>query len=222
MSSRQIPLDLSLRPDYREARFVDAPSNREARAALTPSSVWANGALALIGPKGSGKTHLGHLWAAQRGAVAVSIDNDLSTLGEWRGRALWIDGADSASEQLLFAVINMAMRGEVPALLLTARTPPSLWSVEIPDLRSRLGAMQVVRLSEPEDALLEAIYRKLFLDRGLKVQDTLIAYLLLRQDRSVDAAYVVVDRLDTLAAAEKVNVTRAFAAKRLDEQGELF
>jgi len=222
MSSRQIPLDLSLRPDYREARFVSAPSNSEARAALAPDSIWANGVLALIGPKGSGKTHLGHLWAVQNSAVNVSINDDLSSLGEWRGRALWIDSADAASEQLLFAVINMAMRGEIPTLLLTARIPPSLWSVEIPDLRSRLGAMQVARLLEPEDELLEAIYRKLFLDRGLKVQDNLIAYLLLRQDRSVDAAFAVVDRLDKLAAAEKVNVTRAFAAKRLDEQGDLF
>ena len=220
--STQIALDLSLRPNYSQSRFVDAPSNAEARSALQPESVWANGSLALIGPKGSGKTHLGHLWQARTGAVSVAPDSGLDAIGDWRGKRLWIDTSGSAHEPLLFAVMNMAMRGEISQLLLTARRPPSLWNVDIPDLRSRLGAMQVVRLGPPEDALLESIYRKLFLDRGLKVQDSLISYLLLRQNRSVDAAYAVVDRLDKLAATQKVNVTRNFAAKWLDDQGELF
>lgn len=218
----QIPLDLSLRPDYGRARFVNAQSNHEARAALAEGVDWANNALALIGPAGVGKTHLGHLWAAANDALVLCGDDDLSGLGAWRGRHIWLDDAGAASEALLFALINMGMRGEIKALLLCARDAPSTWAVDIPDLRSRLGAMQVARIDPPEDELLEAIYRKLFMDRGLKVADNLISYLLLRQGRSVDAAYAVVDRLDKLSAAQKANVTRSFAAKFLDEQGELF
>lgn len=221
MSDRQIPLDLSLRPDYRAARFVDAPSNAEARAALAAGG-WSNNALAVIGPAGCGKTHLGHLWAGRENALIVQGDDNLADLGSWRGRAIWLDEAARANEPLLFALINMGMRGELSALLLTARTAPATWPVDIPDLRSRLSAMQVARIEPPEDALLEAIYKKLFLDRGLKVADNLIAYLLLREGRSVDAAYAVVDRLDRLSAAQKANVTRSFAAKYLDEQGDLF
>lgn len=221
MTATQIPLNLSLRPDYRAARFVEAPSNAEARSTLA-SETWANHALTIIGPAGCGKTHLGHLWAQRNDAVVLSGDDDMAWLGSWRGRAVWLDDAGAASEALLFALINMGMRGEISALLLTAREAPARWAVDIPDLRSRLGAMQVARIDEPEDALLEAIYKKLFMDRGLKVADNLIAYLLLRQSRSVDAAYAVVDRLDRLSAAQKANVTRSFAAKFLDEQGELF
>lgn len=220
MASAQIPLDLSLRPDYRGAKFVDAPSNAEARAALAASGKWSNRALALVGPKGCGKTHLGHLWAAQTGAICLAPDDDMAGLATWRGRALWLDDAGRASEPLLFALINMGMRGEVENLLLCADTAPATWDAQIPDLRSRLGAMQVAKIGAPEDALLEAIYRKLFMDRGLKVADSLISYLLLRQGRSVDAAYAVVERLDKVAAREKANVTRSFAAKYLDDQDE--
>jgi len=67
-----------------------------------------------------------------------------------------------------------------------------------------------------------ALASRRYADRGLKVADNLIAYLLLREGRSVDAAYAVVDRLDRLSAAQKANVTRSFAAKYLDEQGDLF
>lgn len=218
----QIPLDLSLRPDYRKAKFVDAPSNAEARAALAAPQNWSNRALALVGQAGCGKTHLGHLWAAQNDALYIEPGDDLRALADWRGRAIWLDNAGRASEALLFALINMGMRGEIESLLLCARAAPATWDVDIPDLRSRLGAMQVAKIDAPEDELLEAIYRKLFLDRGLKVADNLISYLLLRQARTVDAAHAVVDRLDKLAAAQKVNVTRSFAAKALDEQGEMF
>ena len=220
-AGRQIPLDLSLRPDYGAARFVDAPSNAEARAALAAGG-WSNSALTVIGPAGCGKTHLGHLWAQDCGAICLRADDDMAALGSWRGRSVWLDDASGASEELLFALINMGMRGELAALLLTARAAPATWDVQIPDLRSRLGAMQVARIDPPEDALLEAIYKKLFLDRGLKVADNLIAWLLLREGRSVDAAFAVVERLDRLSAAQKANVTRSFAAKYLDEQGDLF
>lgn len=200
---------------------MDAHSNAEARAAMATGGR-ANNALAVIGPPGCGKTHLGHLWAAEHDAVILSGDDDMGRLADWRGQAVWLDDASAAREELLFALINMGMRGEISALLLTAREAPATWAVDIPDLRSRLGAMQVARIEAPEDALLTAIYKKLFMDRGLKVADNLIAYLLLREGRSVDAAYAVVDRLDRLSAAQKANVTRSFAAKYLDEQGDLF
>ncbi|MEE9347439.1 MAG: hypothetical protein V3U82_04540, partial [Robiginitomaculum sp.] len=197
------------------ANFVDAPSNAEARAALSAPQNWANGALALIGPAGCGKTHLGHLWSASHDALIVPNDSDLSDIAAWRDQYIWVDGAGAASEKLLFALFNMAMRAELKALLLTGRSQASAWAAEIPDLKSRLCAMQIARISAPEDALLDPIYKKLFLDRGLKVSQNLIDYLLRHQTRSVDAAYAVVNFLDREAAVQKVNVNRTFAARVL-------
>lgn len=218
----QIPLDLGLRPNYRASRFIASQSNAEARVALSRFPAWPKSALAIVGDGGTGKTHLGHGFIADHNGLLLPVENTLVDAALWRGRVIWVDEASRASEELLFGLINMAHTGEIAGLILTARKLPNLWSVSIPDLRSRLGALQVARISEPDDALLEAIYRKLFLDHGLKVSDALIAYLMLRMERSVDAARSVVALLDREAAAQKVNVTRSFAAKILDQQGELF
>lgn len=207
----QIPLDLLLATDYSKERFVTARSNVEAVSAITRYPNWAGGALAVIGPKGSGKTHLGHLWIARHDGILIAPDADLGSAANWRGCAIWVDEAELANEDILFGLINMAIRKDIAGLLLTGRTPPAIWPMQIPDLRSRLGAMQVARIEEPGDDLLEPILRKLFLDRGLKVSDSLINYLLSRIERSVDAANSLVEQLDKAAAAEKANVTRSFA-----------
>lgn len=213
----QIPLNLALRPDYRSTRFVSGQSNAEARDALLQFPNWPHGALALIGDAGTGKTHLGHGWIGDHNGLALSPSESLASAAKWRGRALWVDNASTASEELLFGLINMAHAKDITGLLLTDRRLPSQWSVAIPDLRSRLGALQVARIDPPDDALLSAIYDKLFLDRGLKVNEALISYLMLRVERSVDAARSVVAALDQAAAEQKVNVNRSFASKIIDE-----
>ena len=215
----QIPLNLALRPDYRSTRFVSGQSNAEARDALSQFPRWPHGALALIGDAGTGKTHLGHGWIYDHNGLVLSPAEGLASAAAWRGRALWVDDASRASEELLFGLINMAHAQDITGLLLTDRTLPNQWRVTIPDLRSRLAALQVARIDPPDDELLSAIYDKLFLDRGLKVNDALISYLMLRVERSVDAARSVVAALDHAAAEQKVNVNRSFAAKIIDAGG---
>ncbi len=211
--AKQIPLNLPIQADYSKRRFVPANSNAEGLAAIETYPNWANRALALIGPAGSGKTHLGTLWSQQYEAICLMSGANIAQLDSYKNRAIWVDQASMADETLLFGVINMAIYGNINGLLLTDRLPPASWPVAIPDLASRLGALQVARLEEPDDALLSDVMQKLFLDRGLKVSDALIAYLLARIDRSVDAATQIVDQLDKASASEGVNVTRNFAAK---------
>ena len=227
--STQFPLDLALVPDNSAGAFVRGASNVEAVTALADTAGWANNILAIIGPKGSGKTHLGHIWAAEHQAISLDAKNIVESDGfvprkDYRGRALWIDNASSADEYTLFTLINLTITGELQALLLTDQNMPAKWDVQLPDLHSRLKNVQIARLQEPDEGLLSAIITKLFMDRGLKVSDTLIDYLLVHADRSVDSLRALIRALDKKAAAEKVNVTRAFAAKYLPEfmQGQLF
>jgi len=214
--SQQIPLNLEPNPDYGAQAFQYASSNDEARIALERLN-WANSTLAVIGPKGCGKTHLGHIWAKNRNAVALDAANEFSPKPFWKGRSLWIDNAASADEYTLFSLINMAITGEIEALLLTDAQPPASWPVQIPDLHSRLRNVQTVRIEEPDDQLLTGIMTKIFKDRGLKVSDTLISYLLNNTERSVDAVRNLILELDQAAAVEKVNVTRSFAVKYLQD-----
>ncbi len=211
----QLPLDLTRSPDFSASSFVSGNCNAEALAALVNMPKWANRILALTGPKGSGKTHLGHIFADKYNGVSLDGRNVFVPKPEWHGRALWIDNASYADEFTLFTLINLAITSDIAGLLLCDRNAPPEWNAHIPDLQSRLRNVQMARLEEPDDILLSAILEKLFKDRGLKVSHTLISYLLANTDRSVNALRVLVADLDRAAAQEKVNVTRSFAIKFL-------
>jgi len=60
-----------------------------------------------------------------------------------------------------------------------------------------------------------AVLFKLFSDRQLVVDPTVVAYVALRIDRSLDAARAIVAALDREALARGKRVTRAMAAELL-------
>ncbi len=117
-------------------------------------------------------------------------------------------------EAALFHLLNLA-REERAYLLITARSAPTTWRVEVPDLASRLRALPVVALTPPDDALLRAVIVKLFADRQLAVDESLVSFLTNRIERSFAAARAAVARLDREALRLHRPVTRALA-------GELF
>jgi chromosomal replication initiation ATPase DnaA len=115
-------------------------------------------------------------------------------------------------ERALFHLLNMA-RAEKADVLITARTPPVAWKAGLRDLASRLREMPVVTLDPPGDALLRAVLVKLFADRQLAVDESLIGYLVSRMERSFAAAGSMVAALDREALRQHRPVTRALASE---------
>jgi chromosomal replication initiation ATPase DnaA len=70
-------------------------------------------------------------------------------------------------------------------------------------------------LAPPDDALLRAVLVKLFADRQIAVEQTLISYVATRIERSFAAARTVVGMLDIEAMRRKRALTRALAAEIL-------
>ena len=131
--------------------------------------------------------------------------------------ALVIEDANSdLDERALFHLLNL-MRQQEAFVLMTARTPPAMWRVELADLASRLRAIPAVQLRPPDDALLRAVMVKLFADRQLAVDEACIAYLSTRIERSFAAARAAVEDLDREALRQKRPVTRALAAELLGQ-----
>src|SRR5688572_18834726 len=87
------------------ATLVVSEANRDAANLLTGWRAWPNGALALTGPKGSGKTHLALAWALEAGArqitPAASPDDAAAIFRESGGR-LFIDDADGERDDPMF------------------------------------------------------------------------------------------------------------------------
>lgn len=201
---------------YEPDDFIVSSANASALATLESWPDWPGSRLALVGPPGSGKTHLAHIWAARANAVFLAPgDVDISRL---RGRAVLLEDADrrSADEQL-FHLMNMADVGS--SLLVTGRSPPLAWPTDFPDLRSRFNALMVTTLDPPDDTILEGVLHKFFKQRNILPSTEVLAYLLKRIERSVPAAWDIVARIDDRAAAEGREITRPLAREVLNESG---
>src|SRR5580658_3318234 len=213
----QLPLDLGHRPALGRADFLVAPSNAEAVAWLDRWPLWPAPALALYGPKGSGKTHLAHVFAARAGArfidpAALATERVPTLLGG--AKAAIVDDAAGAAAEPLLHLYNV-LAEQQGHLLLVAREPPAHWAIALPDLRSRLLACPAVALSPPDEALIGALLVKLFADRQLVVGDDIVTYLTLRLERSFDAVLQAVATLDRAALAERRRITVPLARRVL-------
>ena len=190
-------------------------ANREAVRLVDAWPAWPGRVLALVGPEGTGKTHLAMAWVARTGAVITDTTAAPDLVGLSR-KAVLIENADNAvSDVNLFHLINMAAQ-HGGSLLLTARTPPLEWPTALPDLRSRLNALPVAALSEPDDQILLGVFRKLFRERNIRPTDDTYPYLLRRMERSVIEAQRLVKRLDDAADSLQRPVSRALAKEVLE------
>lgn len=218
---RQLAFDLPAQEAWRREDFFVSPANAVALAAVDGWRDWPLGKLVLVGPEGSGKTHLARMWAAAVGARIVAgaelAGADIAQLAA--GGPVVVEDAEAVAgnrqaEEALFHLHNMVVP-QAP-LLLTARQPARDWGITLPDLRSRMDAASLARLEPPDDALLAAVLVKLFGDRQVVVPAALIPWMVTRMERSLAVARRLVAALDARALAEGKPISRAMAAALLD------
>jgi len=214
---RQLALSLPHAESLAREDFLSGVSNSAALNFVERWPDWPDRALALVGPEGAGKSHLASIWADIAGARRVSARalGEINLPAALATGALVIEDAGAPlDERALFHVLNL-MRQQEAYILITARRAPASWRVELPDLASRLRAVPIVELSAPDDALLRAVLVKLFADRQLAVDESLVGYLASRIERSFGSARAAVEEIDREALRLKRPVTRALAAELL-------
>jgi chromosomal replication initiation ATPase DnaA len=215
---KQLTFDLPLDPRFGAEDFLVSPSNEQAYGLIEVWPDWPDTILLLVGPRGSGKSHLASIWATNAHAWTVdaaAITHDKVPHLVSNG-ALAIEDMDRGErdEAALFHLLNLA-REKRASLLITCETPPDRWSLRTPDLLSRLRLAPSVALDAPDDALLKAVLVKLFVDRQLVVDTSVVDYIALRIERSLAKASEIVALLDREALSRGRRVSRAIAAEIL-------
>ncbi|MET0222668.1 MAG: DnaA/Hda family protein [Tardiphaga sp.] len=215
---RQLAFALPHAESLSRDNFMEGPANADALGLIDRWPDWPNRVMLLVGPEGSGKSHLAAIWAEEAGARSTmahalsvaTVPAELST------NALVVEdlAAGQFDERALFHLLNLARQDEA-SVLITARTAPSSMEFELRDLRSRLRAVPVVHLLPPDDQLFRALIVKFCADRQLQIDESVVSYVASRIERSFAAARRTVELLDGEALRLGRPVTRALAAELL-------
>ena len=191
----QIALPFQWPADEDERDFIVSDANRIAVKHLEHWALWPVMASVLTGPRKSGRSLLGRIFAAKTG-----------------GR--FIDNAEEQDETRMFHNWNEAQADRKP-ILFAADLPPAKWRIKLPDLRSRLLASPHVALEEPDMPLLAGLIEKLLHARGLVARPEVVRYVAPRIERSYIGVGRIVDALDEAALARRRSITMPVAREAL-------
>ncbi|SFO27383.1 hypothetical protein SAMN04488056_104214 [Cohaesibacter marisflavi] len=218
--SDQMPLQLPHEAAMGREDFLRGPSNRAAFDMIDLWPNWPASWLLLAGPVGAGKSHLANIWQERSNAMIVNVAdlNDADPTELVQSGAIVVEDADSPErdDTALFHLLNAAREARA-YVLITARNWPESWGVGLPDLMSRLRLTTPVEIYEPDDELLRSVLVKLFADRQLSPDPSVIEYILMRMERSIGAALVIVEAIDQQALAQHRTITRPFVSLILKE-----
>jgi len=218
LQPRQLAFALPHAESLTRDNFLEGPANAAGLALIDSWPEWPNRIMLLVGPEGSGKSHLAAIWAEQAGARSTTAHALTATAvpGALATGALVVEDLRSSDfdDRALFHLMNLA-REDGAFVLVTAREPPSAFEIELRDLRSRLRAIPAVSLLPPDDQLFRALIVKFCADRQLAVDESVVSYLATRIERSYAAARQAVELLDAEALRLGRPVSRALAAELL-------
>jgi chromosomal replication initiation ATPase DnaA len=184
--------------DHPSGPLIGEP-NAAACTLLQQWRQWPGGALALVGPAGSGKSALARAWAEQTDAVLLRAPLDPAALEDCfqhpSARVVVEEAPDMAEEALMLA-IDLARSREGAALLLTARTPPKAWRCTLADTRSRLLALACCEIEPPDLPFLAQLLQRHLRRRYLALEPEVAAYCAARLPRSYAAAADLADAME--------------------------
>ncbi len=226
-SGGQIPLFEPIpTPDFSGKKFLVSSSNE---AVLEMAQAWlisGEPALAICGPAGSGKSHLGfmigehircggsHLVESiliNADDVKVSAD---TTPNKASLRIIDAIGSDDSNHVHGPLITNDCLLEEIEncrmqeiRLILIGREKPPIWAGDLPDLYTRLEAMPRIHMPEPDEALMRVVLMQHLHDRQLRIEEdelqSIADFAAVRLPRTFTAIEAFTRALDLQALSEK-------------------
>ena len=182
--------------DNTHEEFIISESNKSVYSSMLDWQNWGNGPLQrvkyLYGAEASGKTCLAKLW-----------ETSISSLASY----YILDNLDfEVDQEGLYGLLEGATRNS-SYLLITSRHTIEDLNFGLPDLVSRLNAIEKYYINPPDNELLRALLIKHFANRQIHVSEEVLQFLVKRMDRSYIAVRSIVEAIDTLSLQDKKNIT---------------
>lgn len=213
MPNSQIPFVFPSLPDFSFDSFLVSNSNKEAFQWIQAWPEWKVPFVLFWGPKGSGKTHLLHLWLEKTSGILLTLNqlnNFMTKEYQKTPQCIAIDDINCViDEEAFFHFYNYCQNNNC-LLLITSEKNVDTWDIRLPDLKSRLSTFARVFLDSPDDAVLTRVFHKLCAEKGLIVGDEIINYVMTRSERSFEAINKLVHTLDQESIRHQKKLTIPF------------
>ena len=187
--------------------------------------------LFLYGPEGAGKSHL--LYAAMRFAKQEILASSYLSLKDPYASPAMLDCLDVANlvciddvhywatdkdrERALFALFEQVKQNG-GQLIVSATQPPPECGFELLDLVSRLSSGLLYPLHALNDKQQFEAIRLRAQQRGLKISDDTVRYLLTRSSRKTTELFSILDEIDRASLVEKRRITIPFLQSLLSNR----
>ncbi len=207
-NKKQTAFIFKYRPAYERSDFIVGKSNYEAVKWIDTWPNWRENGIIVIGPQGSGKSHLVSVWRKKSFGQEVILKYKNNFNEEiFKQKNIAIENLQEIKDyDYLLHIINyISEKGG--KILITSTKKPAHLKINLADLSSRLLAYPHAEMKPPSDDVLEGLLIKLFLDRGLKVSKTVVKYILSRIERTYDNAKLLVFNIDKRALEENRAIT---------------
>ncbi len=214
----QFLLDFDQQAEFSSENFFVTESNALIYSAVLDTTNWDAPIMILQGAKGSGKTHLCHIWSEEQQALFLERGFSLrpELLEEYD--AFIVDDIAECSQEKLFHLYNHVVN-EKKKLLMTTEQPIGLMKFELADLSSRLKSVPQLSFDLPDDALIHMLLVKQLSDRQLRISKPVLNYIIPRLPRSYLAIHELVNQLDQTSLMQGRNITIPFARDVLESLG---
>jgi len=206
----QLILKFPFKANYFEEDFYVSENNFEAYKLIESWPKWSSRFINIFGPSGCGKTHLATIFNKKINSFFIKA-SDLSndTLSDIKVKECLIvdEYKNNVDEKLFYSILNQSYLSN-QYIIINSLKPIQSFKVKLNDLSSRFSSFVNTGIDLPTDELIKVIISKNFSDKQVKIESKLLEYIIKNIDRSYEAIFDLIDKLDdfSLSTGKSINI----------------
>ena len=195
----QLIFKFKTKKNYIKEDYYVTESNKQAFETINTWPKWIKRVINVYGPSGSGKSHLTSIFSEKVPCYKISsknLSNEIFLKFKLKEALIIEDFDNQTSEELLYSIFNMVEQDN-KYMLITSKTPISLFNFKLKDLKSRARSSTIIEIKLPSDELIKVILAKNFSDKQIIIDKKLINYIIKTTDRSYEKISQFILNLDS-------------------------
>ena len=206
----QLIFKFPFKTNYFEEDFYVSSNNFEAYKLIESWPKWSSRFINIFGPSGCGKTHLANIFNKKINSFFIKASKlNNNTLSDIKAKECLIvdEYKNNIEETLLYSILNQSNLSN-QYIIINSSKPIQYFDLKLNDLKSRFSSFVNVGIDLPTDELIKVIISKNFSDMQVKIESKLLEYIIKNIDRSYEAIFDLIDKLDdfSLSAGRSINI----------------